>query len=125
MSEATHDWSKHKRTYLWVGITLFILTGFTLALGLAHGLDFGPPGPTPADFVVGLSVAGVKVSLVSLIFMHLNHEKGLIYKLLVFTFLFFLSLMGLTLFAEADPIREQYNTIKTTGGKLTESIDLQ
>ncbi len=35
-----------------------------------------------------LLVASVKASLVALIFMHLNHEKGLIYKMLVFTFFF-------------------------------------
>ena len=123
MSDAAHDWSKHKKSYMAVGIALFVFTGCTLALGLVEFLDFGPPGPTPSDFVVGLSLAGVKASLVSLIFMHLNHERGLIYKMLVFTFLFFLSLMGLTLFAEADPIREQYDTLETTGGKLTETIE--
>lgn len=123
MSEEAHDWGKHKKTYWIVCGLLFFFTGCTLAIGLVPFLDLGPPGPTPADFVLGLSVAGIKASLVALIFMHLNHERGLIYKMLVFTFLFFLSLMGLTLFAESDPILEQYDTIKTTGGKLTETIE--
>ena len=61
--------------------------------------------------------------MVALIFMHLNHEKGLIYKTLVFTFLFFIGLMALTLFAGFDPIVEQYDTLETTNGKLTDSIE--
>ncbi|MEM6915092.1 MAG: cytochrome C oxidase subunit IV family protein, partial [Verrucomicrobiota bacterium] len=66
------------------------------------------------------AVAATKASLVAVIFMHLNHERGLIYKMLVFTVLFFISLMALTLFAEFDPIVEQYDTLETTSGKLTE-----
>ena len=71
-------------------------------------------------FVIGLCVASIKASLVALIFMHLNHEKGLVYKLLLFTFLFFIGLMTLTLFSDFDPIREQFETFKTTSGMLTE-----
>ncbi len=120
MSEEIHDWGKHKKTYLMVGIALFFFTGVTIALALVPWLDVGPPGPTPGDYVLGLGVATTKASLVALIFMHLNHERGLIYKTLVFTVLFFISLMGLTLFAGFDPIREQYDTFETTNGKLTE-----
>lgn len=122
MAEATHDWGKHKKSYAAVGIALFVFTGITLALGIFEPLDFGPPGPTPSDFVIGLSVAGIKASLVALIFMHLNHEKGLIYKTLVFTFFFFIGLMVLTLFTLNDPIVEQYDTLETTKGKLTEEL---
>lgn len=116
MAEASHDLSKTKKQYTAVGLALFVFTGVTVALGLIPMFDVGPPGPTPGDFVIGLAVASCKASLVALIFMHLNHEKGLIYKILLFTFLFFLSLMVLTLFADSDPIVEQYNTWKTTGG---------
>ncbi len=123
MSEEAHDWNAHKRTYWIVCIALFICTGITITLGLWSPFDLGPPGPTPGDFVLGLAVACFKASLVALIFMHLNHERGLIYKMLVFTALFFLSLMGLTLFAGADPILEQYDTLRTTSGKLTETLD--
>lgn len=118
MSEETHDWGKHKRTYLMVGIALFIFTGVTIALALVPAFDVGPPGPTPGDYVLGLAVATTKASLVAVIFMHLNHERGLIYKTLVFTVLFFIALMVLTLFAKFDPIREQYDTLETTKGKL-------
>ena len=104
MADATHDYSKHKKTYMKVGIALGICTGLTLALGLSASLDFGPPGPTASDFVIGLCVASIKASLVALIF----------------TFLFFIGLMTLTLFSDFDPIREQFETFKTTSGMLTE-----
>ena len=122
MAEEAHDWDSHKKTYWAVGIALFVFTFVTLILGIWEPLDLGPPGPTPADFVIGLAVAGTKASLVALIFMHLNHEKGLIYKTLLFTFLFFVGLMALTLFTAADPIVESYDTRETTNGKLTEQL---
>ena len=118
MAEATHDYSKTKKTYAAVGISLGVFTCITVALGLYPPLDVGPPGPTPGDFVIGLAVATTKASLVAFIFMHLNHERGLIYKLLVFTCLFAFGLMVLTLFADKDPIVEQYDTYETTGGWL-------
>lgn len=118
MAEASHDFSKHKKTYTAVGIALFVFTAVTVAVGLLPIFDIGPPGPTPADFVLGLAVASCKASLVALIFMHLNHERGMIYKILLFTFLFFLGLMILTLFADHDATVEQFNTFKTTGGNV-------
>lgn len=120
MAESTHDWSKHKKSYMIVGGILFLGTVLTLSLAKIHAFDHGPPGPTAGDYVMGLCVAVVKASLVALIFMHLNHEKNLIYKLLLFTFLFFLGLMVLTMFADLDPIQEQYETLQTTHGALTE-----
>lgn len=120
MAEHTQDWAKVKKSYLIVGIALFICTGLTLALGLWAPFDVGPPGPTPGDYVIGLAVATFKASLVALIFMHLNHEKSLVYKTLVFTVLFFISLMALTLFTKSDPILEQYDTLESTNGKLME-----
>jgi len=120
MADASHDFSKHKKSYAAVGIALFVFTGVTVTVGLHPWFDLGVPGPDAGDFVLGLLVATVKASLVALIFMHLNHEKGLIYKMLVFTFFFAFGLMSLTLFADFDPIREQYDTFKTTRGWLTE-----
>lgn len=113
MAEAAQDWSKVKKTYLWVGVWLFFFTIVTIALAKIEFLDIGAPGLDGADIFLGLVVASTKSTLVALIFMHLNHEKGLIYKTLLFTFLFFLSLMLLTLFALADPIRIQYDILET------------
>jgi len=118
----SHDWGKHKRTYLKVGGALFFFTFVTVALGIFHPLDLGTPGVSGFDYVIGLVIATFKALLVALIFMHLNHEKGLIYKILVFTFLFVIGLMVLTLWAGHDPILEQYDTLKTTHGQLTDKL---
>ena len=115
-----HELTKTKKSFAAVGIALLVFTVVTVTVGLAPIFDFGPPGPDGMDFVLGLAVATVKASLVALIFMHLNHEKGLIYKILLFTVLFAIGLMVLTLFADIDPIREQFDTLKTTRGWLTE-----
>lgn len=118
MAEVTHDYSKTKKTYAKVGIALGAFTCLTVALGMFPPLDVGPPGPTPGDFFIGLAVATAKASLVALIFMHLNHERGLIYKLMLFTCILAFGLVVVTLFAGMDPILEQYETLKTTGGWL-------
>lgn len=120
MADASHDLSKTKKSYAAVGIALLVFTVVTVTVGLVPVFDLGPPGPDGMDFVLGLAVASVKASLVALIFMHLNHEKGLIYKILLFTVLFFLGLMILTLFADFDPILEQFDTLQTTRGWLTD-----
>ena len=120
MADTSHDLSKTKKSYAAVGIALLVFTVVTVTIGLHPWFDLGVPGPDAGDFVLGLLVASMKASLVALIFMHLNHEKGLIYKMLVFTFFFAMGLMVLTLFADFDPIREQFETLSTTRGWLTE-----
>ena len=118
MADSPEEIQKHKKLYFAIGIWLCVFSCFALALGKIPWLDLGPPGATWEDIVLGLSVSVVKASLVALIFMHLNHERGLIYKMLLFTSLFFLSLMALTLFALADPIRESFDTLSTLRGVL-------
>lgn len=118
MADSPEEIAKHKKLYAAIGIWLLVFSCVALALGKIPWLDFGPPGATWEDILIGLSVSVVKASLVALIFMHLNHEKGLIYKTLLFTFLFFLGLMTLTLFALADPIRESFDTLNTVKGIL-------
>tara|TARA_R110002096_G_scaffold238581_10_gene430189 strand:+ start:10177 stop:10599 length:423 start_codon:yes stop_codon:yes gene_type:complete len=105
MASSPEEIRKHINTYWKVGAALCVFTCITLALGIWHPFDFGFPGVDTIDIVVGLLVATIKTSLVMLIFMHLNHERGLIYKTLLFTVAFAISLMGLSLFAKADPIK--------------------
>ena len=74
-------------------------------------MDVGHHGFDTADMILGLSIASVKASLVALIFMHLNHEKRLIYWLFGFGLVgafFMVVLIGL---AKWDPIH--YNGFKT------------
>lgn len=106
------------RAYWAVGFTLFGCTLLTLLLGILRVFDVGEPGVSPGDIVLGLAVAAFKSSLVMLVFMHLNHERGLIYKTLLFTMAFAVGLMALTLFAQADPIRTYSDVIERVSPAL-------
>ena len=53
---------------------------------------------------IGLGIATVKAGLVALIFMHLNHEKSMIYKVLVYTVFFAMGLLFLTILHLFDPL---------------------
>jgi caa(3)-type oxidase subunit IV len=77
-----------------------MLTIITWTLSL---FDLGAPGIDRADLVLGLAVAAFKASLVALIFMHLNHEKKLVYKFLVFTVVFVVGLFALSFLHYVDP----------------------
>lgn len=93
------DLAKSVRTYLKVGATLIAFTVITWGVAL---IDFGSHA---ANYTIGLSIATFKVSLVALIFMHLNHERPLIYKFLLFTVIFAAAMMFLTVLAFLDPIK--------------------
>ena len=81
------------RGYLVVFGALLVLTLTTVA---ASYLDLSA-GPAVA---LGLAIALVKAGLVAAFFMHLSHERALIYASLVLTAVLFLSLIGLTLWSE-------------------------
>jgi cytochrome c oxidase subunit IV len=70
---ATHghevDPKKEARTYVLVLTALLILTVITVA---ASYVNFGSPA---ANVVIALTIATIKASIVSLIFMHLLHDK--------------------------------------------------
>ena len=82
MATTPEELASHKKAYTAVGIALGVLTVVTLLLGWFHPFDFGVPGLDWTDITIGLTIACIKSSLVALIFMHLNHERGLIYKIL-------------------------------------------
>ena len=110
MADTPEEIAKHRKHY-WIvggflgcGTILTIVFGINLYAEILTFLDFGEPGVDAPDVVIGLAIATFKASLVCLIFMHLNHERGLIYKFLLFTVCFFLGLMVLTAFAKLNPI---------------------
>jgi caa(3)-type oxidase subunit IV len=70
---------KAARTYLLVGLVLFCGTGLTVAVATVPWLDVGGHGFDRWDALLGISIASFKASLVAMIFMHLNHERRLIY----------------------------------------------
>ena len=126
MADSPEEMARHKRAYWAVFYALCVFTLITVALAKFEIFDFGDPGISSIDIFVGLIVATIKSSLVGLIFMHLNHEKGLIYKFLVFTFCFALGLMFLTLFANWGPIDPAFDIDGTmnNGGSGSEAASV-
>jgi cytochrome c oxidase subunit IV len=89
------DVSVQVRGYLLVFGTLLVLTIATVA---ASYLDM-PVGPTVA---LGLTIATVKAALVAAFFMHLRHERAIIYAALSLTGVLAAALFAFTLWTEAD-----------------------
>jgi caa(3)-type oxidase subunit IV len=56
------------------------------------------------NILIGMIVASFKAALVGLIFMHLNHERSTIYKVLAFTSVFCVVLFVLFYMAHGDPL---------------------
>ena len=97
--------AKHIRLYLLIGGILIAMTFFTIAVAYLPIFDFGDKH---INIAFGLLIAAFKVSLVCLIFMHLNHERGLIYKVMLFSMIFFAAMMFLFCLAFLDPIQDSF-----------------
>jgi cytochrome c oxidase subunit 4 len=85
----THDPEsirKETKTYITVFIALAVLTALTVGVSYFH---------LPPVLAIGIAllIAAFKGSLVAGFFMHLFHERKLIYWVLVLTVLFFLVLL--------------------------------
>jgi len=98
MAHSPGEIAKHIKTYLIVGATLLVFTAITV------GLSFVDFGSQSMNMTIGLAVAAFKSSLVILIFMHLNNERPLIYKVLVFTILFLGVMFTLFIATHDDPL---------------------
>ncbi len=98
MADNAEEIQKSIKKYWVIGGALIVLTIITVALSFyempTHGLNI----------LVGMIVAAFKVSLVALIFMHLNHERTTIYKILAFTVVFALVLFLLFHLSHGDPL---------------------
>jgi caa(3)-type oxidase subunit IV len=88
-----HDVATHVRGYLIVFGMLMVLTLVTVAVA---SLQL-PVGPAVA---VGLTIAAIKAALVAAVFMHLRHERPLIYAALALTAVVVVSLFGITVWTE-------------------------
>ena len=93
-----HDVSKHIKKYLMIGGLLLLFTLVTVALSY---FDFGN---RKANIAVAMLVAAFKAGLVAAIFMHLNAERKLVYRILLFTAFFVFALFWLTYLHWYDPI---------------------
>ena len=105
MADSPDAIKKHQNLYLMIGLVLFFFTVVTVAVATVEALDFGRHGFDVIDCVIGLGIATFKASLVMLIFMHLNHEKKMIYWIFGGAFVFGIFLMWLTGWSFSDPIR--------------------
>ena len=93
LTPEAHAMAVHVRGYIMVFAMLMILTVVTVAVA---SLQL-PAGPAVA---VGLTIAAVKAGLVAAVFMHLRHERPLIYAALALTAVVVVSLFGMTLWTE-------------------------
>ena len=96
MSGAAKIWTQqeakeHVKTYLLVFVALLFLTVVTVGVSYLHLR-------THVAILVALAVAGFKGSLVALFFMHLSHEKRIIYWSLALTATFFVFLMTISFY---------------------------
>ena len=79
---------KQTRAYVGVFVTLMVLTILTVAVSYFHM-------PVVLAVVVALAIASFKGSLVAAVFMHLSHERRVIYWVLILTVVFFIMLMAI------------------------------
>jgi cytochrome c oxidase subunit IV len=100
-AHASDEISKHVKTYMMVFGTLMVLTIVTVGVSYLHLA-------THEAIIVALVIATIKASLVALFFMHLNHERTLIYWVLALTIVFFAVLMVVPLATVSDKIVQRY-----------------
>lgn len=110
----THDFKKEQSLYYKVFGTLAVLTVVTVAISnLEHGVMLG--------IVLALLVAITKASLVASFFMHLSHERKLIYAVLVLSVFFFIYMMVFIVYGSfsvpqgTKNLNFEYYTEKTSG----------
>ena len=97
-AHAAHDDIRsHVKTYFMIFGALMVLTIITV--GVSY-LELA----TPLAVTVALIVATIKGSLVAMYFMHLLHERKVIYWVLMLTVIFFVFLMFVPLLTNLDRI---------------------
>jgi cytochrome c oxidase subunit 4 len=96
-THAADDIRSHVKTYYMIFGALMVLTVVTVGVSYLHL-------PVAGAIVVALIVATIKGSLVALFFMHLLHERKVIYWVLALTVVFFIFLMFVPLATNLDKI---------------------
>jgi len=101
MSDSVESVKHHVRSYIIIGTLLIVLTGVTV--GVSY-IKF----EHSTNIVVALIIATFKAALVASIFMHLFWDMfikmAVIFKVMIFTAVFFAGMMALTLWSLKDPI---------------------
>jgi len=96
-AHSVDDIKKSVKTYMAVFAALMVFTIITVGVSYVHL-------PIAAAVTVALVVAGIKGSLVALFFMHLLHERKVIYWVLALTVVFFIFLMFVPLLTNTNKI---------------------
>jgi caa(3)-type oxidase subunit IV len=96
------------RLYAFVGLLLLCGTAATVAVATVPWLDVGGHGFGQADMLLGLTIATCKALLVAMVFMHLNHERRLIYWLIGLAAVHCIGMIAFTMLAESDSIRDPH-----------------
>ena len=96
-AHAADDIKKSVKTYYTIFGALMVFTVTTVAVSYLHL-------PIALAVVVALVVATLKGSLVAMFFMHLLHERKVIYWALMLTVVFFVALMFIPLLTNLDRI---------------------
>jgi cytochrome c oxidase subunit 4 len=86
---------KQTRTYIGIFVTLMVMTVLTVAVSYFH-MSVG------LAILVALIIASFKGSLVAAFFMHLSHERKVIYWVLLLTVIFFIVLMAIPTISQWD-----------------------
>jgi cytochrome c oxidase subunit 4 len=86
---------KQTRSYVVVFVTLMVMTILTVAVSYFHM-------PVGLAILVALLIASFKGSLVASVFMHLSHERKVIYWVLLLTVIFFIVLMAIPSISQWD-----------------------
>lgn len=98
MADNLEEIQKSIKKYLIIGAILIACSGATVWLSYYEMPTHGQ------NIILGMILATFKAALVALIFMHLNHERTIIYKVLAFTVVFVLALFLLFYFSLGDPL---------------------
>jgi cytochrome c oxidase subunit 4 len=96
-AHSVDDVKKSVKTYFVIFGALMALTMITVGVSYVHL-------PIALAVVVALVVATIKGSLVAMYFMHLLHERKVIYWVLMLTVIFFVFLMFVPLLTNLDRI---------------------
>jgi caa(3)-type oxidase subunit IV len=114
MAGSIEEVKKAKKLFLFIGLVLFFFTVVTVAVASVEWLDFGEHGFDHVDAIIGLTIAAFKASLVMLIFMHLNHEKPIVYFVYGLGIVMAFFCMWLIGWTKSDPI--QYGNSQNADG---------
>jgi len=99
MADNVEAIQKSIKWYIIIGGLLILFSGLTV------GLSYVELPTHSLNILVGMILATIKAALVALIFMHLNHERSMIYKILAFTVAFAIVLFTLFILAHEDPLQ--------------------